>query len=502
MTGWIAVAKENPASAPEEELRLLAAFSYQASVALRKARLYWQQIEAAEIANALLDASRELATADSPEAVLNRTVEVTARVLGTARASLWIQERDPPDDSCRAWFGGGLDQLRTPIAAEHAQKWLQTTEPFLLEPEQVSQMNGVPAELMTRLLVAPLRLESGRFGALTAMIGERDLGERRLRLLAGLAHQAKLAIETASHYAMLERTFVSTVEALANALEANDAYTSSHARWITDMALLVGREFSLDRAAMKRLEFGALFHDIGKIGIPSEILRKPGPLTDAEFDDREGASRARRADSGADRASGRRAADRPRLSRALGRSRLPGRQGRRRDSDRGADRARLRRVPLDGHRPSVPQPPARRGGHTTLPGGRRDPVRPGGRGRLRTPLRGRDVMLLDCSAARSMLGPWTRSHSFDPLPSHFCAGAATRHVPCGHGLAGTVLGDELVRDGQGVVESREGLVELVTCDRQRRAAHDDVPVRHQIEAALERPLADGAHRPRGRRPSH
>ena len=103
-------------------------------------------------------------------------------------------------------------------------------------------------------------------------------------LLAGLAHQAKLAIESAEHYESLERTFVSTVAALANALEANDEYTSSHARWITDMSLLVGRELRLDRDAMKRLEFGALFHDIGKIGIPSEILQKPGPLTDEEFE--------------------------------------------------------------------------------------------------------------------------------------------------------------------------------------------------------------------------
>ena len=39
------------------------------------------------------------------------------------------------------------------------------------------------------------------------------------------------------------------------------------------MALLVGRELALDRDAMKRLELGALFHDIGKIGIPSEILQ-------------------------------------------------------------------------------------------------------------------------------------------------------------------------------------------------------------------------------------
>jgi HD-GYP domain-containing protein (c-di-GMP phosphodiesterase class II) len=46
----------------------------------------------------------------------------------------------------------------------------------------------------------------------------------------------------------------------------------------------VGHELDLDRDALKRLELGALFHDIGKIGIPSEILQKPGPLTDEEFE--------------------------------------------------------------------------------------------------------------------------------------------------------------------------------------------------------------------------
>ena len=83
-------------------------------------------------------------------------------------------------------------------------------------------------------------------------------------------------------YERLERTFVSTVEALANALEANDANVSSHARWITDLALRVGEELGLEPRALKRLELGALFHDIGKIGIPQAILAKPGPLTDDE----------------------------------------------------------------------------------------------------------------------------------------------------------------------------------------------------------------------------
>ncbi len=283
VTGWIAVAKEDPADAPDEELRLLAAFSYQASVALQKARLYWKQLEAAEIANALLDASRELATAGSPDAVLERAVEVTARVLGVERVSLWIQEDSPPHDLvARAAVGYG-EAVRSQFPAELAREWLSGTDPFVLEPGQFGEIEGVDEQANGRFVVAPLKLDGGRVGALTATIGDADLDDRHLTLIAGLAHQAKLALEGADHYEGLERTFLSGVAALANALEANDEYTSSHARWITDLSLLVGRELGLDREALKRLELGALFHDIGKIGIPSEILRKPGPLTDDEF---------------------------------------------------------------------------------------------------------------------------------------------------------------------------------------------------------------------------
>jgi response regulator RpfG family c-di-GMP phosphodiesterase len=275
-------------SLDEDRNRLLASFAYQASVALQKARLYWKQLEAAEIANALLDASRELATAESPEEVLGRSAEVTARVLGTRRAALWIEEeREPRDLIARASFGFSREEDpagRRRFSSELAHEWLERADPFVLEPSDIEAVPAAADMGIARVVVAPLKLEGNRVAALTATIGDRQLDDRQLALLAGLAHQAKLAIESAEHYESLERTFVSTVAALANALEANDEYTSSHARWITDMSLLVGKELGLDRDAMKRLEFGALFHDIGKIGIPSEILQKPGPLTDEEFE--------------------------------------------------------------------------------------------------------------------------------------------------------------------------------------------------------------------------
>src|SRR5207245_3125655 len=98
----------------------------------------------------------------------------------------------------------------------------------------------------------------------------------------GIVHQAKLALPNPGNFQSLEKTFIETVEALANALEANDEYTSSHARWITDLSLRVGEGLGLDGRALKRLELGALFHDIGKIGVPEAILSKAGPLTDEE----------------------------------------------------------------------------------------------------------------------------------------------------------------------------------------------------------------------------
>jgi hypothetical protein len=267
-------------------MRLLAAFSFQASVALQKARLYWQQQESAEIANALLDAGRELSTAESVGEVIQRAVEVTSRALASERVSLWLQEEEEPRDlvaraSVGHISGDPVGKARYP--ASLAEQGLCVAEPFILEPDELRQIAGVDPETVGRYAIAPLHFGEGRFGALVAFIDEsRFVDHRQLRLLSGLANQTRLAIESAENYKRLESTFLSTVASLANALEANDAYTSSHARWITDVALLVGGRLDLQRDAMKRLELGALFHDIGKIGIPSEILQKAGPLTEDE----------------------------------------------------------------------------------------------------------------------------------------------------------------------------------------------------------------------------
>ena len=74
-----------------------------------------------------------------------------------------------------------------------------------------------------------------------------------------------------------------TLRALTAALEARDSETHGHSERVVNFSLRLGREMGLDAEQTRSLEFGSLLHDIGKIGVPDAILRKPGALDESEW---------------------------------------------------------------------------------------------------------------------------------------------------------------------------------------------------------------------------
>jgi diguanylate cyclase (GGDEF)-like protein len=290
LTGWITVRRPDSDGwqFTEDRLNLLAGLSQQASVAIEKARLHKEQDETAETANSLLEFSRELATAEGLEEIFTRTVYLTSRLVNAPRASVWLQDVTSGPLIAKRLLGYDAEEpvwAGIELAPAVAQEFLHRPSSFVLYPKDYGHVDGIPGLRDRIIAVAPILLEDGRLGyvvAASAPNEEIEFSERQMRLLAGIADQAKLAIATVGGFESLERTFLSTVEALANALEAKDEYTSSHARWITDMALEVGRELGFEPKASKDLELGALFHDIGKIGMPTDVLLKPGPLSPTE----------------------------------------------------------------------------------------------------------------------------------------------------------------------------------------------------------------------------
>ena len=81
-----------------------------------------------------------------------------------------------------------------------------------------------------------------------------------------------------------QAAYLSAIRALAAALDARDPYTAGHSERVSALSVEIGREMKLGEDELSVLRLGALLHDIGKIGVPDEILRKPGPLTAQEFE--------------------------------------------------------------------------------------------------------------------------------------------------------------------------------------------------------------------------
>jgi putative nucleotidyltransferase with HDIG domain len=78
--------------------------------------------------------------------------------------------------------------------------------------------------------------------------------------------------------------YVGAIRALALALDARDPYTAGHSERVSALSVAIGRQMALAEEEVEILRLGALLHDIGKIGISDNVLRKPGPLTTEEFE--------------------------------------------------------------------------------------------------------------------------------------------------------------------------------------------------------------------------
>ena len=97
-----------------------------------------------------------------------------------------------------------------------------------------------------------------------------------------LRKQAEEALRTA--HSELERAYDATIEGWSRVLDLRDKETQGHSVRVTEMTLHVARAMGMSEAALVHVRRGALLHDIGKMGIPDNVLLKPGPLNDEEWE--------------------------------------------------------------------------------------------------------------------------------------------------------------------------------------------------------------------------
>src|SRR4030043_546640 len=134
------------------------------------------------------------------------------------------------------------------------------------------------------IICVPIKVKEKVIGVLEAINkqkGKFDMED--LFLLASLADQVAIALDNSRLYQELEEMFFQTAESLADAIEKRDSHTGGHTQRVTLYSQAIAKYLQLTPSERKWVKITSVLHDIGKIGIEDDILKKPKPLSPEEF---------------------------------------------------------------------------------------------------------------------------------------------------------------------------------------------------------------------------
>ncbi len=134
-----------------------------------------------------------------------------------------------------------------------------------------------PLETIKRLDIQGYCEKSDKFDQLLLLI------ESGIKSIKQMQEIKRINAELEETNEKLEQAYLDSVETLRYTVEAKDPYTRGHSDRVSEFSVLIGKKLGLPEEQLKILRIGGLFHDIGKIGIPDNILQKESKLTDDEY---------------------------------------------------------------------------------------------------------------------------------------------------------------------------------------------------------------------------
>ena len=282
----------------QDEIALAQMIAHQAASAIEKARLFEAESTRRAELSALYDLSRALADAAYDfDTILDLVTRYAVETVHVTLARVGLVE----DEYCVIRSAHSVRPLGRDLNLVGRRKAIQDLPNCFRvaqESEPVIFRQGDPGltdkECETLFIggtqvvcLVPLRVGERVLGLLVLSEFRREdrepFSQEKIRLARSIGDQAASALHRAELFAELEDTYLQTVYALANAVDAKDTYTADHAQRLAAMALAVGRELGLDVHKLEDLRYGAILHDIGKIGVPDAILKKQSGLNPDEW---------------------------------------------------------------------------------------------------------------------------------------------------------------------------------------------------------------------------
>lgn len=160
---------------------------------------------------------------------------------------------------------------------------------FVTDPQQNTQYKDYIGmeDQKDPFIALPLKLKDKPFGVLNLHLSreKESFTDYDLKFLTLLAGETAITLENIKLYESLENFYLEMVQTLARVIDAKDSYTGDHAGRARMKARRLAEELRMPAQMLRYVEYAALLHDIGKIGIDGGILSKPGKLTQEEYEE-------------------------------------------------------------------------------------------------------------------------------------------------------------------------------------------------------------------------
>lgn len=273
----------------DADLRLLSTIAGQLGTAIEKLRLFESERLQRDQAETLQEVATILGAVSDIREVSDLILEQLKHVVPFDSASIQIVEGEVL--SLKAIAGTLSKDL---IGHELPIKDDKLAHPILNDQQTVLYGDigdhpdwlQVPGASQVKSWIgAPLIVRGECIGVLTVDgYATNQFDEADAQLVSSFAIHAGIAIENARLFGELEDSFTQTVSALANAIDVRDSYTNGHSQRLAKLAVETGRVLGCSNKELEDIYWAALLHDIGKIGVPDRILRKPSALAPQELE--------------------------------------------------------------------------------------------------------------------------------------------------------------------------------------------------------------------------
>jgi len=220
-------------------------------------------------------------------------VESACELIASPRGSLMIYDTQADELKIAASKNISkevIENTRIKPGLGIAGRAFQTGETiFVTDPQQNTQYRDFigKEEQLEPFIAIPLKLKDKPFGVLNLHLSreKESFTDYDLKFLTLLAGETAITLENIKLYESLENFYLEMVQTLARVIDAKDSYTGDHAGRARQKARRLAEELHMPDQMLRYVEYAALLHDIGKIGIDGGILSKPGKLTTEEYDE-------------------------------------------------------------------------------------------------------------------------------------------------------------------------------------------------------------------------